>query len=524
MEIDFLFDLERHAPLAAGAHAAIAAAGPDPLPGLAEEPIAAGAARPARRFKVVLPRDRRRCRHAAAAPLPYKSALRTQQQRETQSLRMYAGKLRKILTRVCSSQAVAVAEYADAATRDGALGPRYRLVAVRDRRRRESTGLVALAKQKMNGRACRERLLSWPQIARLVYTKMAPLKSMARSYDLSVRTVRRQVVAACWAFLVMQDSVLNKVLEYLRSHPPTVTVCNQLWDETGERISLSLLPGASTASQVSAWQVLVCRKHFAWAWISDDGKEAASQSLDVVCPPLPLVATGAQHLWNALHFQGLMQTIQRFQAEIHKLSSVPLDLRECDGASGNDRYNAFVMQQTCGSNILSDMLLCGNHANQLGETHVMVASGFHADGRTAYVNDLYCMSLFLRMSGHFVRMMFAVKKAVDFELEVLAEAAPAGAHAYSSQMVDYLLSQYRRSHDASEKACARHKQDLDEFFTVFNGWPADGMKHFAGPGRPDRSAVVKRATTAILRVVLLGLPAVPAEGFFKCKMNRLLLV
>ena len=515
MEIDFLSDIERHA--ARGG--APAAAGPDLAPGLAapaEERIAAepGPAPPARLFRVLLPGARHRRRHAAAAPLPWKPAHRSSLQHDMLSQRMHAGKLRKILARLASAQAAAVAAYAEAATRDGALGPRYRLVAARDRSRRWQTGLVELAKQKiMNGRAGRERLLSWPQIARLVYTKMAPLKIMARSYDLSVRTVRRQVVAACHAFLVTQDSFLIKVLDYLRSHPPTLTLCNQLWDETGERISLSLLPGASTASQASVWQVLVCRKHFAWAWISDDGKEVTSQSLDVVCPPLPLLSTGAEQLWNALHFQGLMQTIQRFQTEMHQLSTVPLDLRECDGASGNDRYNAFVMQQTKGSKILSDMLLCGNHGNQLGEAHVMVASGFHADGHMAYVNDLYCMSLFLRMSGHFVRMMFAAKKAVDFELEVLPEAAPAGARAYSSQMVDYLLSQYRRSHsDASEEACARHKQDLDELFAVFNGWPADGMKHFAGPVRVDRSAVVKRATTAILRVVLLGLPAVPAEG------------
>ena len=77
---------------------------------------------------------------------------------------------------------------------------------------------------------------------------------------------------------------------------------------------------------------------------------------------------------------------------------------ECDGASGNDKFFAFMrpLLQRQHPNLLVEKHWCGSHA------HHLAAVGMVTCLSPTAVNDLYAACNFLAPSGHWARMLKAV--------------------------------------------------------------------------------------------------------------------
>lgn len=121
-------------------------------------------------------------------------------------------------------------------------------------------------------------------------------------------------VAVAHCALTLQGVLLASILKTLRSRAPVWACVSQLWDETGERLSLDLLPGsAASTSQASSsvWQVLIARFRFVWMWFEADGSPT-TMSIDVICPPLAVLSVGAKDLFSAMHQHPQMASINAF--------------------------------------------------------------------------------------------------------------------------------------------------------------------------------------------------------------------
>ena len=172
------------------------------------------------------------------------------------------------------------------------------------------------------------------------------------------------------------------------------------WDETSELVSLNAVAGKSTRSQQgSSWQVCVCHVTFFW------GDLDGAQFFSCVTPPLPLLSNGAQHLDNALCGHPLMMPIQKFKQWMTEYAEFFFSLHEADAHPANDRLHHFWREDesTDEKPSLSSLVNCMNH-----QTNLVVVSSVHIICNNT-VNSMYTATRFLKMSGHFLRLIAVVR-------------------------------------------------------------------------------------------------------------------
>lgn len=215
--------------------------------------------------------------------------------------------------------------------------------------------------------------LSWPQIARTAFMLNKSKLVIAESMGVSARTVGRVQLGVAAALMATQKVWLEWTLENLKRHPPSIAVSSTLWDETGERLVLPMLNGTGAMSHQmsSTWHVLVSRIRFVWSWIGPGG--VSSMAFEVAVPPLPLLATRAEDLAGAFQQHPAMSDVNRFKKSLFEVvreaGGRTFDLREADGATSNDRFHAWTTTRSA-QDSYTELLLCGNHGNQLLEAHV----------------------------------------------------------------------------------------------------------------------------------------------------------
>jgi hypothetical protein len=232
-------------------------------------------------------------------------------------------------------------------------------------------------------------------------------------------------------------------------------------------------------------------------------------SLDAIIPPLPLMNTGAIDLWNCMHGHKAMRSINRFERCLEGRSQFHIKLREGDGATGNDKYHLYLLKQAFGK--WSDFLLCGNHSNQLIEGHMVHLAG-NALGTLSrsLLNDLYAISLFIRMGGHFVRLLVAVRVHCNGLQRVLKEP-PAHAALEVAEMKSYLLLKFDiASEGKTDRARNIYISILDTFFAILNGPVCErGFYHYCTQ-IVDLDLMKTNLANCVIRVIFPGQPGVPS--------------
>ena len=247
---------------------------------------------------------------------------------------------------------------------------------------------------------------------------------------------------------------------HVRERRPDFVVCSQAWDETGERLALRMLTDRNTtlSQQASVWQVLVSRFRFVFGWIQEDGT-VQSVCFDPIVPPVPVISVAARHLCAALDFHPAMQDVHAFRKVLVDHSTLVFDCHEADGATANDTYHAWKQHNPIAPHATCNLLLCGNHSNALLEGQVVTVGGNFNNIKLPLLQDLYAMSLFLKMGGNFVRLLANMNKLVR-SIRVTAKPPPPGAADFAAEMTAFLLQAYKNQKDPSELALSKYTATL----------------------------------------------------------------
>ena len=76
-----------------------------------------------------------------------------------------------------------------------------------------------------------------------------------------------------------------------------------------------------------------------------------------------------------------------------------------------------------------------------------VLASYHPEGHISYINNLFTMSLFMRMHGHFLRLLFAVRRAVQEQLQIIAQPPPPGAVAFADETIQFFMLLQEDTHE-----------------------------------------------------------------------------
>ena len=159
----------------------------------------------------------------------------------------------------------------------------------------------------------------------------------------------------------------------------------------------------------------------------------------------------------------------------------------------------------------SDFMNCSNHQNNLHVQHILVVAGNVSGNKIALLNDMYCVALFLRMGGHFVRLVTATPE-FSRNVHIADCEPPPEAAQFAQELSGMILESYAREHDASAAARKEKQKQLDSFFSVLNCKLWDDSPTIYLDGRTDRMVLIDTLCEGILKVVLPQLPPVPSAG------------
>lgn len=430
------------------------------------------------------------------------------------SLKMVAARLRKRLNRVANDQAAVLAEVVEDVQARGLLGGHLKLQVRRPTSRRAGGLEVRIALQR-GGRG--RRKFSFAQVLRIGLLKVRSRKTLATIMQAAPSTISLMQSSLARAYLSAESLWLSWLAKYIDEHPPDFAMSSQLWDETGERLALGLLKKnqATLPQQSSVWHVLVCRFRFMMVWVADDGAQHRSLVFDPAIPPMPVLSVATRHLYSALEKHPSLAEAVNFRKRLFEKSRVAFECHEEDGATANDKYHAWKAQNPVAAHASCSLLKCGNHGNQLIEGH-MVAMGGKApradEANFDLLSDLYAATLFLRMGGHFVRLLSS-SGVFARRLRVVRSSPPAGVSAFAAEMTDWLVLAHQNSDAVSSvNANSRYRMLVDDYFSVFNGDPSlTGLTHLSEEP-VHLPSLQKKAAVVINNLVLRGVPSVPAQN------------
>ncbi len=197
--------------------------------------------------------------------------------------------------------------------------------------------------------------------------------------------------------------------------------------------------------QQSSWQVCVLRMQVACGW-------SAGTKLfhEFITPPIPLAGNACKQLYNGLHHHPLVRPLHKARHELLALSKLRIALHESDGHLANEKLHYFLYSQEVEERsasgrkpVYTDLLLCRNHQINLIMTGA-VASMRRASTGKSLICNLYAASLFLRMGGHFTRLVANVrclaKRMVDWVVTPSGGMREAAEHniALGKELSSYL--------------------------------------------------------------------------------------
>ena len=158
--------------------------------------------------------------------------------------------------------------------------------------------------------------------------------------------------------------MMTKLLQALEVAKPAFVILHEMWDDTGERLSVQA-PDLDNKRVHMSLEVFVSR--FAVTF----GLEGIHQpvTVELVTPPGLVRTPSAANIFDALFGYPFTGTLQTMFRKLLSLAKIKLVVDECDAASGNDKLHAFVMTlDLLGTDdsvlqVLKEQFLCGLHQN-----------------------------------------------------------------------------------------------------------------------------------------------------------------
>ena len=242
----------------------------------------------------------------------------------------------------------------------------------------------------------------------LAWSNVRDAGNIARAHDTSTRTVRRSRQHGQGASMIAMIRLLTDILKQCRADQPWFAASALKWDEAEQKLAIDLGPNFEAKHTTSGWKTLLSRQRLLIGWSSGRVVE-----IPVLRPPVPLLDTSADCLDSGLHMRHYPKSYVKKSGEligqILSTALVSFTLSGTDGAYGNLRLVAHegdvaqssVLEDPNGASTVYASILCQNHRNGLIEASATSLLGLGS------VNAMCSMTGFLRMSGHFARLVLA---------------------------------------------------------------------------------------------------------------------
>ena len=105
---------------------------------------------------------------------------------------------------------------------------------------------------------------------------------------------------------MMAETTLLAKEDELRSKPPYWTACSPQWDETGEKVKVYI--SKMNRLVTATLHMFVYVMTFSWGYATGE-----MGTIRCVIPPIPVSATTAEHLWDAMRTQPWSKPLHRFK-------------------------------------------------------------------------------------------------------------------------------------------------------------------------------------------------------------------
>ena len=407
------------------------------------------------------------------------------------------------------------------------------------------------------------RSVQFEEVLQIAYAAK-PVSVVAAAHDLSLRTVRRLQYFVAEAFMTAQNRFLGKLLLALKQRRATCAVQRLAFDETGQRLALTLRQHqASAYAACSTWQVMQSTVRLVLGWAGEDSGDSVPEvcTLDLVLPPMIITSSAACHIWAAFRHRLLAPTFTALRLLLAE-AQVPVELTEFDAAYANERYHAAQLmadEEQEHSRTLKCAKTCSLHQNQLIE--VLLLQTLSKAGDMHLLSRLYSLTLLLQTGGHFLRMLVHLPQVVREGLRVHKGMPPLAARAFFREVVSYAITHHRQFEDlqphrrtdreADAEAAPRPVFDADAileqarlwrekpgrkrnerhegrsaawwdfmaelltFMEVFNGcwWESDFQHYCTGPACcRNEEATVQKMRKSLHRVIFKRIPCAPAAN------------
>lgn len=246
------------------------------------------------------------------------------------------------------------------------------------------------------------------------------------------------------AYMAVQNMILGSLIASATAARPLLCAVRLAWDETGERLTMPTPGGTSYrggGQTNSVWHVMVARLRFIVCWESDSPSGVRTFDFTAVLPPMIVQSTSAAALWHQLFHSSLAAPVFRARDLLRDSSRIFVELCETDGAYANDKLLMHLLA-TSRPEVLWDQWHCSLHQSQLVEASVLSIAG------VKLLSRLYSITLFLRTSGHFLRMLRLLKHCIQKNLIIrdICECGPPSQlmKSYTRELVEYLCSHRQR--------------------------------------------------------------------------------
>ena len=188
----------------------------------------------------------------------------------------------------------------------------------------------------------RRRRFSYGKMLGIAFCHIKAAKVLGTIYQCHHSQIRRVQLAVAHAFLSTQNLLYDCLQRLVCQRRPTFACSRVMWDETGEKLrmasSIDTTATMTSEQRSSTLQVMICKMAFVWGWKSGPRPcDWTTCQFEVVCPPMMVVSPSAQNLWAALMKNKTIAPLMRFRRALFAAADIGIELKECDGASGNDR-------------------------------------------------------------------------------------------------------------------------------------------------------------------------------------------
>ena len=236
----------------------------------------------------------------------------------------------------------------------------------------------------ISGRPTGRRRFTWQAMLSISFSKTKAAKTLATIYKCAPKTIRRIQCAVAQVYLQTQIYIYGRILREFACRPPAFVFSNIMWDETGEKLKCPGFKSLSAEQRRTVCDVMITKICFAWGWLAGDNGDHPGDwrtyHFEVVCPPSLVLTPAAHHIWDALQNGPSLAPAMCFRRAFLQAGDVSVEVKECDGASGNDRLVAHWVaheRRTLGPKPMSQTVVCRNHRSHV-ESNVCTHPHTHA--------------------------------------------------------------------------------------------------------------------------------------------------